>query len=212
MSVLLPGPLAAVIPGGAEALWPDLASRYTEAGRHYHDVAHIHALSRHFAQVDSGPGWQAPAEIALAILFHDAIYVCGRGDNEARSASLARAAIAAHLASADIDVDRVVLLIHLTADHGRLKPGSLSADPDAQHFLDADMAILGSPPTRYAEYEAQIRREYHALPDEVFAEGRGRFLERLLASDRIYLSAFFGERYEAQARANLRGALTNLRR
>ena len=49
---------------------------------------------RHYDAVAAGPGWAQPAEVRLAVLYHDAIYEAGRRDNEARSAELAVAHIA----------------------------------------------------------------------------------------------------------------------
>ena len=140
MSTPLPPALADALPGLPQALWEELVEHYSADGRHYHDVAHLRALDRHFADVAAGPGWQQPEAVALAILFHDVIYVSGRKDNEERSGALARESIARHLHEAAIDIDRVVELIEWTAQHGKIEPGEVSEDPDAAHFLDADMA------------------------------------------------------------------------
>src|SRR6185436_18633154 len=59
---------------GLDALLPELAAHYCEPHRAYHGVDHIAALAKLFVEVDRGPGWRAPLEVRLAILFHDAIY------------------------------------------------------------------------------------------------------------------------------------------
>jgi predicted metal-dependent HD superfamily phosphohydrolase len=84
-------------------------------------------------------------------------------------------------------------------------------DADAALFLDCDMAILGQPPQEYDRYERAIAQEYAFVPPADYRAGRARFLEKLLASERIFLSErFFAER-EAQARENLARALASLR-
>src|SRR5690606_32680521 len=132
----------------------ELRERYGEPHRRYHGVAHIDALADVFEQVAAGPGWRQPAEVALAILFHDAIYQPGRADNEARSAELARE----RLADWDhVDVERVVALIEATAAHGA---ANTDGDPDLGHFLDTDTAILGAPPAVYDRYARGVLEEY----------------------------------------------------
>jgi predicted metal-dependent HD superfamily phosphohydrolase len=149
--------------------------------------------------------WKHPREVELAALFHDAIYEAGRSDNEAKSAQLAAAAIAQFLPDAGVDVAYVRRLIELTARHGKLDDEPL--DDDAKHFLDADMAILGSEPSAFDAYNDGIAREYAHIPRLVFDFNRRRFLKRLLEAPRIFLSDFFHARFDAAARANLRRAL-----
>lgn len=159
----------------------------------------------HFARVPSWTDRDAVA-LALAILFHDAIYVPGRSDNEARSAELAATLLApTPLARC---VPRVQELVRLTARHGSLQASEV--DHDAALFLDCDMAILGAAPDAYDAYERAIAEEYGFVPRDAYRTGRARFLEKLLASPRIFLSAqLFAER-ERQARDNLRRALAQL--
>lgn len=141
----------------------------------------------------------------LAALFHDAVYVAGRSDNEAKSAELAAEAIATFMAREPVDVALVRTLIDLTAKHGTLERAEL--DDDARHFLDCDMAILGSAPERFDAYDAAIAQEYSHVPRLVFRFNRRRFLRRLLAAERIFLSDHFHSRFDASARANLRRAI-----
>ncbi len=84
---------------------------------------------------------------------------------------------------------------------------------DCALFLDMDLlnAILGTPSAVFARYEAAIRKEYAAVPDAADRSGRTAVLERFLARDRLYFSAHFRERLEAQARGNLAGSLAALR-
>ena len=140
------------------------------------------------------------------------MYVPGRRDNEARSAELALAHIAAYLPDADVDAQRVAELIRWTARHGKITSADLAADPQPQdlaRFLDCDMAILGADAATFDAYDRGIAAEYRGvLPQPLFRLNRRRFLKRLLASERIFLSTDFHARLDAAARANLRRVLT----
>ncbi|WP_411851720.1 hypothetical protein ACLB90_04015 [Stenotrophomonas sp. LGBM10] len=185
----------------------ELEARYTEPPRAYHNFAHVQAVLRHcLAVAEDGPGWQAPAEVQLAALYHDAIYDAGRSDNEARSAQLAREAIARWLPAQGIDVERVVQLIELTARHGKL--AAADVDAEAALFLDCDMAILGAPAPVFDAYDRGIAEEYAGhVPGFLFRMQRRRFLRQVLMKPRIFLSDFFHQRLDAPARANLRRLL-----
>ncbi len=181
----------------------EIEAAHMQPPRAYHNVGHVQALLRHHRDVAAGPGWRQPREVALAMLYHDAIYEAGRGDNEARSATLAREAIARWLPDAGVDAERVAALIELTARHGRLRADEL--DSDAALFLDSDMAILGAPPAVFDAYDRGIAEEYRGkVPGFLFRLNRRRFLKGVLAQPRIFFSDFFHGRYDAQARENLR--------
>ncbi len=179
----------------------ELAAAYGEPHRAYHDLRHVDELLAWFDVVAREVGWVQPAEVQVAILFHDVVYDVTRADNEARSAARAREAIAR--AWPAVDADRVAQLIELTAQHGALT----SADGDAALFLDCDLAILGAAPARYDEYERAIAIEYARVAADAYRAGRRAFLARLAAKPRLYFSDFFHARLDATARANLARAL-----
>lgn len=186
------------------ALADELCAAYSEPHRAYHNLAHITELLRWFDTVATDVGWQAPADVYTAVLFHDAIYVPAAKDNEERSARWARRAIIEH--ALPTSSDAVAALIEMTARHGVLD----SAGGDLALFLDADMAILGSEPAAYLAYTEQVRREYAEIPDDAFRAGRRAFVDGLAAKTRIYFSEYFHRRLEARARANLATELARL--
>lgn len=173
-----------------------LVTAYSEPHRAYHNLTHITELLGWFDRVadDATWRWHAPAMVYATILFHDAVYdpAAPKGDNEAKSA-----AWAARAGYAD-----AVPLIEMTANHTAAKP-----DHDGALFLDADMAIVGAPPAHFDAYNAAIAREYSHVPAEAFRAGRRAFLEKVLATPRIFHTAYFHDRLDAQARANLRRVL-----
>lgn len=186
----------------------ELRAQYADPPRAYHGFDHVLEVLAQFDAVAQGPGWTAPAEAYLALLYHDAIYEAGRKDNEARSAALAQAAIVSWLPEADVDSARVAELIRMTARHGHW-----AAEPverDAALFLDCDMAILAAEPARFDAYDAAIAQEYRGkLPAWMFRHYRRRFLRGLLAAPRIFVSDWFHARCDAAARANLTRCLAS---
>lgn len=182
---------------------------YETPPRAYHNLDHVAEVLGRWREVNSHQGWRQPLETSLALVHHDAIYVVGAKDNEARSAALARAVIARWLPEREIDAERVAQLIEWTALHGQLKPQDV--DPEARLVLDCDMAVLGSSPRRFIQYCEQIAEEYRGhISTEEYKRGRAAFLVGLLAQDRIFLSDFFHQRLDTKARRNMRNALAQL--
>lgn len=206
ISSVVPAPV--VLGYGQQAL---LEAAYATPQRAYHNFGHVQEVLRHYADVAAGPGWAQPVEIYLAVLYHDAIYEAGRKDNEARSAELGMAQVAQWMPQEGVDVLRVAELINLTARHGQFSPSDFSDDGfslDAMHFLDCDMAILGAGAEKFDAYDRGIAEEYRGhVPGFLFRINRKRFLKGLLARERIFLSDWFHQRYDAAARDNLKRAI-----
>lgn len=190
-----------------DATWAAVRTAYAEPQRRYHDLTHLDEVLAAHARLRAAGAWQVPDETGLALVFHDVVYVPGAHDNERRSAAYARAALA-H-APAELR-ERVATLIELTARHGALTPADVAGDPDAALMLDVDMAILAAEPADFARYDAGVAAEYAAVPAALYQAGRRRFVESLLAKTAIYLSPYGAAHFEAAARANLRGLLTQL--
>lgn len=190
--------------------WRSLRAAYAVPPRAYHHFGHVQDVLAHYRAIDADIGWHRPHEVWLAVLYHDAVYVPGRSDNEVASAGLAVEHIERRWPQPGIDSRRVADLILLTARHGSLRfedAGTGDAGEDARLFLDCDMAILGALPEAFAVYDRAIAEEYSAVPRWLYRIQRRKFFRKLLASDRIFLSDFFRERFEARARCNLQAAL-----
>ena len=182
-------------------LYQDVLARYSEPHRHYHTRQHLAECFEKVQDIISLA--EHPGEVLVGLWFHDAIYDTRRHDNEQQSAEWARSAACELGASAD-SARRIHDLIMFTRH---------SAEPtsvDAQVLVDADLSILGAPPARFLEYEAQVRREYAWVLDEVFRSRRATILKDLLGRPHLYSTAHFQERYEAQARRNLDQSLKYL--
>lgn len=197
------------------ALPPDLAAlfaplldglqrAYRSPGRSYHTWTHIEACLREAA----GLRFDDAQAVYAALLYHDAVYVPGAKDNEARSAALAARELATRPGFTPQRIARVEHLILLTASHA-----GLASDPprDDALLVDIDLSILAAPARDYARYAAQVREEW--VPGVVnvaqYAAGRGQFLRGMLAAPRIFHSAEFAPR-EAAARANIEAEASGL--
>lgn len=175
-------------------LFDQLVRAYSEPQRHYHSTQHLTECLAHFDQVRHLA--RRPGEVAIGLWFHDAIYDVKGKTNEQQSAGWAvevlRAAQASHSTR-----DRVSQLIMAT------KHDAATTDPDQQLLVDIDLAILGSSPKRFAEYDKQVRAEYSWVPGFVYNMKRRVVLKSFLARRNIYSTNYFRERYEMQARINL---------
>lgn len=187
----------------AAAVAEGLLGRWREPQRSYHDVTHLSEMLAAIALLSFGASRSASLPNLVA-WYHDAVYDPARTDNEAASAALARH----QLTQLGIDhetIDEGAALIEQTADHVLPRPGTAAAI-----VHDADLWILASPPDRFDEYCAQVRREYAAVRDTAYAHGRSAILRTLLERPRLYADPPAGAGWEEQARANLRRELGRL--
>jgi predicted metal-dependent HD superfamily phosphohydrolase len=182
-------------------LFDQLQSRYAESHRFYHTFDHIRDCLQQFDTARFLT--ERPAEAAIAIWFHDAIYDPHKSDNEERSARWAERALCEAGVPAPAP-ERVRDLIMVT-EH-KIPP----VGRDASLLADIDLSILGRAPAVFDEYERQIRQEYAWLSDEAYREGRAAILRGFLARKRIYLTGHFYRLFEEQARHNLKHALSRL--
>lgn len=181
------------------ALAEDLRTSYGEPHRAYHIWAHIEDLLGWYDRL--ARDWAAPEAVELAIWYHDAVYVPGSKTNEADSADRMTDELTGKVAAPILAQARALILA--TAEH-RL-PVAWSADlrNDCGLFLDMDMSILGADRDRYDRYAAAVRKEFAAVPEELYRAGRKAFLDDLLARDAIFLTPRFRASHEAQARTNI---------
>jgi predicted metal-dependent HD superfamily phosphohydrolase len=194
------GELAATVVNGG--LMNQLVAAYSERHRHYHTLQHLRECMAQFEAASMLA--RRPAEVELALWFHDAVYDPQRKDNEERSAQWARSSVLAAGCEPAI-AQRVAALVLATKSHV-----ATGDDPDAALLLDVDLAILAAAPGRFAEYERQVRLEYAHVPEQDFSAGRARVLQGFLARPRIYCTDAFHDALEARARANLQASLSSM--
>jgi predicted metal-dependent HD superfamily phosphohydrolase len=182
-------------------LMNQLVAAYSEPHRKYHTLAHLRDCLAHFDA--ARPLARRPAEVELALWFHDAVHDPRRDDSEERSAGWAHASVLASGCAADT-ADRVRDLVLATQHH------RASDQPDTRLLVDVDLTILGTSYSRFDEYEGQVREEYAHLDDAAWREGRARVLRAFLDRPRIYQLDVFHDVYEQRARENLQRSLDAL--
>ena len=121
-------------------IFADLASAYAAPDRHYHTARHVDACLAQMQRYRAIA--RQPAEIEIALWFHDAIYDTHRSDNEQRSAEWASDFLSSEHAD-PARVSRVHALIMATRHKAAVD------DPDQQLLVDIDLGILGQPRARF---------------------------------------------------------------
>ena len=191
------GTVGAAEPAGLLAA---LKSEHDRAETPYHNWTHIaHGLGLLWQYRDRIPEFDA---VAIAWLNHDRVYDATASDNEEKSAELGRG-MCVGLGQGEL-ADRVAQLI-LDTKH--------QAEPRTQagHWLvGIDLAILGETEDRFAAFDKNIRTEYAHVPGPLYRIGRGRILRAFLERDEIYRVPELKERFESNARTNLKAALAAL--
>jgi predicted metal-dependent HD superfamily phosphohydrolase len=187
-----------VPPSVADDCWQSLLTAYGSPSRGYHTLEHIGEVLRWIDRLAVEPSFA----LEMAAWLHDVVYDTTRDDNEAASAAWARESIGPHVATEV--VDRAAALILMTASH-QPEPD----DVEATALADADLAILSSPPERYARYAADVRAEYATVDDASWTAGRRRVLAAMLARNPLYHHQLLRGR-EGQARTNVRSELAAL--
>ncbi len=179
-----------------EAELSRVTAAYGAPERRYHDLAHVrHVVDLSLMLAASLPERNA---VAAAAWFHDAVYVAGDPENEARSAELMRELLLPLGAKPEV-VERAATLIMRT--RAPLSP----VDAAERALVDADLSILGEEPSVYDAYARAIREEFFAIDDDAFRHGRAAFLDKLMAHRRAQGRLFHGLHplHEALAVENL---------
>ena len=151
---------------GASYWYALLTEAYSQPHRHYHNQRHLADCLAEFEEARHLA--RNPRAVELALWFHDAVYDPRASDNEERSASLAATCLnaipAPHLAAV------VSSLVMATKTHEAM------GDRDAALLIDVDLSILGQNAARFAEYTAQIRKEYSWVSEVFYSRKRAEIL------------------------------------
>ncbi len=189
--------------GHGADVFQQLAASYAEPARFYHTAAHIVDCLTRFDWSRDLAG--RPDEVEAALWFHDAVYVPGATDNEARSARMAHSSLSAAAAPGGVP-HRVATLVLATMH------ADLPSDSDARLLCDIDLSILGRETAEFDQFERQIRQEYAWVPERMYRRARFEVLNGFLQRQSIYYTEHFAERYERTARQNLERVLAALSR
>ena len=183
-----------------EVVWEWLEAAYNESHRHYHTLNHIahcldelHSLEKKY-----------PPEVELAIWFHDIVYDTMSHDNEEKSADIVTNAVGVmQLPNGFLSIMKPMIL---ESKHS----GNKHCTEETNVFLDVDLSILGQSSAAFEEYEQQIRAEYAWVPFLDYCAARINVLKRFLDRPTIYKSMEIRNKYEQQARENIRNSIHTL--
>lgn len=199
-----------------ERLFFKLTSMYSFESRHYHSLEHINNLlqeldhSRDYLRTKMNRDQSGMDEagiyriLYLASWFHDAIYEPTCNTNEVKSADLAATELQ-YIHYPEKETKVICELILSTINH---KP--IVDDGVCKFFLDMDLSILGQSPIIYTEYCQKIRREYSFVTEKDYRMRRSEKLKEFLSRDILYYTENFHDKYERQARSNLKMEITRL--
>lgn len=180
-----------------ENLWLEIETYYTSKKRHYHTLSHLENLFQELLSIqEKFENWET---VQFSIFYHDMIYNASRNDNEEKSAILAIERLK-EIGISEAEILKCHHQILMTKSHE-------ISDSDTNYFTDADLSILGKSWETYEEYFKQIRKEYRIYPDFMYNRGRKKALKHFLEMERIFKTDYFFEKYEKQARQNLKNEL-----
>lgn len=182
-------------------LYETIADRYSEPHRQYHTLEHIqHCLAqldevRHLAE--------DPDALELAIWFHDLIYDPTADDNERRSARSFDLLLGNHMPG-----DRAAHVHQMIVD---TEYPSEPDDFDGQLMVDIDLSSFALPWDEFMRDTDNIRMEFAHVSEEDFYAGKLKFLDKLTSRPRFFLTDYFHDRLESQARANIERHIKEVR-
>ncbi|TZF95272.1 hypothetical protein FW781_15390 [Chryseobacterium panacisoli] len=175
-------------------LWNEIETKYSEKGRHYHDLLHLANMFRELEAMRVNIS--DFTAICFSVFYHDIIYDATSKSNEEKSAVKAEKRLAElHLAKDKISLISEQILatkLHQKSDY-----------KDTNYLLDADLSVLGKDFKTYSEYTQNIRKEYSIYPDFLYKPGRKKVLRHFLELESIFKTNYFKDKYEAQARENI---------
>lgn len=181
-----------------DELFNKLITHYQQPHRHYHNITHLYECFVWFDEIKDN--LYRPDLVAIALFYHDVIYDPKSNTNEQDSSDMMIRELQGILSDTDIGITERYILA--TKDHINPLTGDDKADLD--YLLDIDLAILGSSPKRFAEYNTQIRQEYAWVNGLFYHFKRKSVLKGFYQKENIYLTAYFYDRLESQARENLK--------
>ncbi|WP_336688037.1 hypothetical protein [Chryseobacterium bernardetii] len=180
--------------GLINTLWREIEAKYTERGRHYHNLLHLENM---FKELDSVKSDIADfTAISFSVFYHDIIYNASSKSNEENSALKAAESLT-EIGLQQNTITSVSNQILATKFHQK------SEDGDTNYLLDADLSILGKDLDTYLAYTKMIRKEYSIYPDFLYKPGRKKVLKHFLDLENIFKTDYFKEKYEIQARSNI---------
>ncbi|WP_332454663.1 hypothetical protein [Chryseobacterium aquaticum] len=172
-----------------ENLWHEIEKKYSEKGRHYHNLNHLENMFSELKPVkDKILNFN---NVSFSVFYHDVIYDATSKMNEGKSAEFAKSRLQ-KLGLNEIDLAEISEQILATKSHQK------SYKTDINYLLDADLSVLGKDTQTYLDYIKQIRKEYSIYPDFLYNPGRKKVLKHFLDLENIFKTEDFRNKYESQ--------------
>ncbi|XP_015915376.1 uncharacterized protein [Parasteatoda tepidariorum] len=193
-----------------EKWWDILCSRYSEPCRKFHTFFHLEHM---FKLMDSNSDdIHDKTSMSYAIFFHDIVYDAKSQDNEEESVKVFREfAGDSGIVENEELVTKVVDLIMsskgCTEEH--MSEGLFGKD-DVHYFQDFDINYLSAKNSDYLKYASMIEEEYSFIPKTKYCFMRLKVLEHFLQIPNIYATKMFRDKYEEQARKNIKDEIQSL--
>lgn len=186
-----------------DTLWREIEMHYADSNRYYHSLTHLGNMYQELSLVkEQIEEWDT---ILFSLFYHDIVYDVTNGDNEERSAEMAKRSLGL-ISFPDAKINQCSAQIIATKVHAK------SDNHDTDLFTDSDLAILGGDWNAYADYFQNVRKEYSKYPDEVYTQGRINVLNHFLKMESVFKTEYFIDKYEKKARKNLSVELELLKR
>ena len=189
----------------AQNLLNQLLINWGNEGRSYHNIQHLNECLIFCEAWGAKLNAHNKACLILSIYFHDSIYIPGQPDNEDKSAQWALTSLGREgVVKAWCEIIHHMVMSTKHADPSKHPIGELE---DMLH--DIDMQILGSSPTRFADYDVSIAKEYSFIPEEVFKAGREKMMSEFLYQAKMgkLFRTKEGQKLNEQAIVNLKSTL-----
>jgi predicted metal-dependent HD superfamily phosphohydrolase len=171
-----------------------LFNAYNEPQRFYHTTHHIAHCLQEFDRVKSLTGH--PDAIELAIWFHDIIYQPGQGDNEEKSAEtfLGFATSVLKPETCNLVKQLIMATLHATekVDHS-----------DSRLMIDIDLSGFALPWKDFLRDSQNLCAEMPDITEDEFLRRQTWFHQRLLERPGFFLTEYFSEKFQQQARDNI---------
>jgi predicted metal-dependent HD superfamily phosphohydrolase len=179
-------------------LWIEIEKYYQAKKRYYHTLSHLENLLNQLLEVKERiQNWDS---ILFTLYYHDVIYDALKSDNEEQSALLAEK----RMLQIGVPTESIALTkAQILATKTHIKSENL----DTNYFTDADLSILGQDWDAYHQYLKSVRKEYAIYPKLVYNPGRKKVLNHFLGMERIFKTDYFFDKYENQAKLNLKKEL-----
>ncbi len=190
--------------GNMVKAFKEIELQYRKPKRYYHTLdGHISfCVCTFFAHaVDKVTN---PDMVLWTLFLHDIVMGFDKNNNDELSARWAETFLFKNGASKQLAYDvGNAIKYH---NHKNI-PDSL----DIKFGLDIDLFIFAQPRDVFDKYENNIKKEYAWVEESVFRKKRAEILSNFLNNQSgIFLTDYFKDRYERQARANLKRSVLRL--